>query len=291
MKLISFENKGVPGWGLIQAGDALEPADNMAVVELGSRLGAPTLRDALNDSKLGLASEFSNEKNTLRFGDLTLRRPIVAPEKIVCVGVNYADRNEEYKDDKSAAKYPSLFIRFQDSLVASGELLRRPPESEQLDYEGEIVVVIGKAGRRIPQDKAAEHIAGLSVMNEGTIRDWLRHGKFNVTQGKNFVASGAFGPWLVTLDECPELTDMSITTWVNNEVRQQDNTRRMAFPLSHLVSYISTFMMLKPGDVIATGTPTGAGARFDPPKWLVPDDEVIVTVDGVGTLRNRVADE
>ncbi len=291
MKLISYEEQGQPAWGAIDAGDAMSPAPDMIVHQLSDVTGAQTLKAAIEAGILDKLSAHIEKARTLRFGDLTLCKPVPDPEKIVCVGVNYANRNEEYKDNQSAAKYPSLFIRFTDSLVAHGQTIQRPPESEQLDYEGEIVVVIGKTGRRISEQDAPSHIAGLSVMNEGTIRDWLRHSKFNVTQGKNFVGTGAFGPWLVTRDECPTLENIDLTCNVNDELRQQDNTSRMSFPITRLISYISTFMQLKPGDVIATGTPTGAGARFDPPKWLVPNDRVTVSVSGVGTLSNVVADE
>ncbi len=284
MKLVSYRIDGRDAWGAVVGDDG--------IVDLGARLGIGTLRAALEADALGRAAPLVTAANVdARLPEVRLQRPIPFPEKIVCVGVNYAERNEEYKDDSSAPKYPSLFIRFPDTLVAHGEPILRPPESVQLDYEGEIVLVIGKAGRRIPAERAREHVAGLTIMNEGTIRDWLRHGKFNVTQGKNFVATGALGPWIVTSDECPDWTDMTLTTRVNGEVRQHDNTRRMMFPLAELVRYISTFMQLKPGDIIATGTPTGAGARFDPPKWLAPGDRVEISVDGIGTLSNPIADE
>ncbi|MEP7313110.1 MAG: fumarylacetoacetate hydrolase family protein, partial [Pseudomonadota bacterium] len=170
--------------------------------------------------------------------------------------------------------------------------VQRPPESPQFDYEGEITIVIGKAGRRIPEANAHEHIAGLTIMNEGTVRDWLRHGKFNVTQGKNFAASGSMGPWLVTSDELGDsCAPRELRTWVNEELRQQDNTARLMFPFRRLLAYLSTFMQLLPGDVIATGTPTGAGIHLTPPRFLVPGDTVRVEVDGVGTLRNQVVDE
>jgi 5-carboxymethyl-2-hydroxymuconate isomerase len=291
MKLISYEIQGKPAWGVIDAADAMSPEPEMLVRQLSDLAQTTSLKAAIEAGFIGQAASHIAQAKTIRFGDLTLQKPIPDPEKIVCVGVNYANRNEEYKDNQAQAKYPSLFIRFTDSLVAHGQTIVRPPESEQLDYEGEIVVVIGKSGRRIKEADAAAHIAGLSVMNEGTIRDWLRHSKFNVTQGKNFVATGAFGPWLVTTDACPALENIDLTCDVNGEQRQKDNTQRMGFPITRLVSYISTFMQLKPGDVIATGTPTGAGARFDPPKWLVPNDRVTVSVQGVGTLSNVVADE
>jgi len=217
--------------------------------------------------------------------------PIQTGEKIVCIGVNYAKRNAEYKDNSAAPKYPSVFLRYLDSFVGHQENMIRPPESDKLDYEGEIVIVIGKGGRRIPQSEAINHIAGLTLMNEGTLRDWVRHAKFNVTQGKNFEKSGVIGPWMVTADEIKNFTNLSIQTRVNGELRQNDNTSNLMFPFDYIITYLSSFMTLKPGDMISTGTPNGAGARFTPPKFLKPGDKVEVKVNGVGVLRNGVEDE
>lgn len=222
--------------------------------------------------------------------DVVLERPVLRPAKIFCIGVNYGGRNLEY-DDPSDRSYPSVFVRFPDSLVADGQALLRPPESEQLDYEGEIVAVIGTAGRRIPVDRARAHIAGLTLGNEGTIRDWVRHAKFNVTQGKNWESSGSVGPWIVTVDELGDFDDLSLETRVNGEVRQHDAVRSMKYPIEYQVHYLSTFCTLEPGDLIFTGTPTGAGARLEPPVWLQPGDIVEVEVSEIGVLRNPVADE
>jgi 2-keto-4-pentenoate hydratase/2-oxohepta-3-ene-1,7-dioic acid hydratase in catechol pathway len=169
--------------------------------------------------------------------------------------------------------------------------LVRPKESIQLDYEGELVVVVGKAGRRISERNALSHIAALSLCNEGTIRDWVRHAKFNVTQGKNFDASGSLGPWLIPFEDEAQIADVALTTRVNGEVRQHDRTSRMIFSVRRLIAYISTFATLVPGDVIVTGTPTGAGARRDPPVWLKPGDVVEVEGEGIGILRNCVIAE
>jgi len=184
-----------------------------------------------------------------------------------------------------------VFLRTRESVTGHLQPLLRPPESEQLDYEGEIVLVIGKAGRRIPESQARTHIAGLTLMNEGTLRDWTRHGKFNVTQGKNFERSGSIGPWMVSADEFDRFDHLHLTTRVNGEVRQSDSTENLHFPFERLVSYLSTFMPLKPGDLISTGTPIGAGARFDPPRYLRPGDVVEVAVPGIGVLENGVEDE
>ncbi|MDZ4094875.1 MAG: fumarylacetoacetate hydrolase family protein [Paracoccaceae bacterium] len=217
--------------------------------------------------------------------------PIPDPEKIICVGVNFPDRNAEYKDGQEAPLHMSLFPRFARSFVGHETPLTRPPESPQLDYEGEIAVIIGKGGRRIAQEHALSHIAALTLCNEGTLRDWVRHAKFNVTQGKNWDGSGAMGPWLVPFKNPAQITDIALTTRVNGETRQSDHTGRMLFPVARQIAYISTFTTLVPGDIIVTGTPTGAGARFDPPIWLRPGDVVEVEAEGIGILRNGVVDE
>lgn len=217
--------------------------------------------------------------------------PIARPEKILCVGVNFPDRNAEYKDGSAQPKHMSLFPRFPRSFTGHGQPLIRPPENHTLDYEGEVAIVIGKGGRRIAAGDAYDHIAALTIANEGTIRDWVRHAKFNVTQGKNWDNSGAIGPWLVPFTDPAQLDDAHIVTRVNGEVRQDDMLANMMFPIREEIAYISTFTTLMPGDVIITGTPTGAGARFDPPKYLVAGDVVEVEVNGIGTLTNTVADE
>lgn len=211
--------------------------------------------------------------------------------RILCVGVNFPDRNAEYKDGSAQPKYMSLFPRFASGFTGHNRPLIRPPENHTLDYEGEVAIVIGKAGRRIAAEDAYDHIAALTLCNEGTIRDWVRHAKFNVTQGKNWDRSGAIGPWLVPFTDAAQLDDARIQTRVNGELRQDDTLNRMMFPIREEIAYISTFMTLQPGDVIVTGTPTGAGARFDPPKYLAPGDVVEVSVDGIGTLSNTVEDE
>jgi 2-keto-4-pentenoate hydratase/2-oxohepta-3-ene-1,7-dioic acid hydratase in catechol pathway len=222
---------------------------------------------------------------------ITWRPPIPAPEKIICIGVNYPDRNAEYKDGQDAPKYPSLFMRTPRSFVGHGTPLVRPRVSAQLDYEGEVVLIIGKIGRHIPESAALDHIAAVTLCNEGTIRDWVRHAKFNVTQGKNFDATGSLGPWLVPYTDEAQIADIRLTTRVNGEARQDDRTGRRIFGFRYLIHYISTFTTLVPGDVIVTGTPTGAGARFDPPRYLKPGDIVEVEAENIGLLRNGVIDE
>ncbi|MVA81490.1 2-hydroxyhepta-2,4-diene-1,7-dioate isomerase [Agrobacterium vitis] len=264
------------------------------VIDLSARFGSryPTLKDVVVANAFQeLLDAVSGQKPDFPVSDITYDIPIATPEKLICVGVNFPDRNEEYKDGQAAPTNPSLFIRFPRSFTGHDQPLIRPPESHQLDYEGEITIVIGKGGRRIAEADALSHIAALTLCNEGTLRDWVRHAKFNVTQGKNFDASGSIGPWLVPFTDESQLADIKLETRVNGEVRQSDRTSRMIFSFRKIINYISTFTTLVPGDVIVCGTPTGAGARFDPPIWLKPGDVVEVEAEGIGLLRNTIADE
>ena len=266
--------------------------DKGAVDLLARHSQWPTLREVIEAGALRrLAEEADAYSPDFALDAIAYEIPVPSPEKIICVGVNFPDRNEEYKDGQAAPSNPSLFIRFPRSFVGHGAPLVRPPESPQLDYEGEIVIVIGKGGRRIAEADALGHIAALSLCNEGTIRDWVRHAKFNVTQGKNFDRTGSIGPWLVPFADEAQIADIALTTRVNGELRQQDRTGRMIFSFRKIINYVSTFTTLVPGDVIVTGTPTGAGARFDPPIWLKPGDVIEVEADGIGLLRNGVIDE
>lgn len=223
--------------------------------------------------------------------DFTYEMVLPNAPRILCVGVNFPERNAEYKDGSAQPEYMSLFPRFASGFTGHDRPLIRPPENHTLDYEGEVAIVIGKQGRRIAQADAYDHIAALTLCNEGTIRDWVRHAKFNVTQGKNWDRSGAMGPWLVPFTDAAQLDEARIITRVNGEVRQDDRLARMMFPIRREIEYISTFMTLMPGDIIVTGTPAGAGARFDPPRYLKPGDVAEIEVEGIGTLRNGVEDE
>ncbi|RCW22616.1 2-keto-4-pentenoate hydratase/2-oxohepta-3-ene-1,7-dioic acid hydratase in catechol pathway [Ciceribacter lividus] len=285
-RFLSFSTStGRQGFGLLVEG---------GIVDLSVRYAGqyPTLREVIADGALAtLAERHAGDKADMALTEVSFEIPIPAPEKLICVGVNFPDRNEEYKDGQAAPANPSLFIRFPRSFTGHDQPLIRPPESPQLDYEGEIVVVIGKGGRRIAEKDALDHIAALTLCNEGTIRDWVRHAKFNVTQGKNFDRTGSIGPWLVPFVDESQIADIKLETRVNGEVRQSDRTSRMIFSFRKIINYISTFTTLVPGDVIVCGTPTGAGARFDPPIWLKPGDVVEVEADGLGILRNTIADE
>ncbi len=272
----------LPGYGI---------AVSDGVIDLGRRLpDVADLRDLLSRQRLTDAATHAEAEPDHPWADITFEPVVPNPGRILCIGVNYGGRAAEYADSTDAS-YPSVFPRFVDSFTGHQQNLIRPPESPQLDYEGEIVVIIGRSGRRIPIEAARDHIAGLTLGNEGTIRDWVRHAKFNVTQGKNWPSTGAYGPWLVPIDEIADLDDLHLTTTVNGELRQDDTPASMKYSIPYQIHYLSTFTTLHPGDVIFTGTPTGAGARLDPPVWLEPGDVVEVTVPELGTLRNTVADE
>lgn len=283
MRFCSYSTSDGSGYGLLTA-------DGLGVIDLGRRIEADDLGALLEGGSLQQAAAFVDEPADHQLSDIAYERVLPWPGKIFCIGVNYGGRAAEYAD-KTDAAYPSVFVRFPDSFTGHDQSLVRPPESPQLDYEGEIVVVIGKAGRRIPIEDARDHIAGLTLGNEGTIRDWVRHAKFNVTQGKNWESTGSYGPHLVTLDEIGDFADLRIRTHVNSELRQDDSPATMKYSIEYQIHYLSTFTTLRPGDIIFSGTPTGAGARFDPPIWLEPGDVIEVTVPELGTLRNTVVDE
>ena len=245
-------------------------ATDRGIVDLSARSGKefPTLREVIAAGRLRQLTE-NAERQPADFplDSVTWLPPIPAPEKIICIGVNYPDRNAEYKDGSDAPKYPSMFLRNPRSFVGHNTPLVRPKASAQLDYEGELVVVIGKAGRHIAERAALDHIAAITLCNEGTIRDWVRHAKFNVTQGKNFDSSGSLGPWIVPYTDESQIADIALTTRVNGETRQNDRTSRLIFGFRYLINYISTFTTLVPGDVIE------------------------VEAEGIGVLRNGVIDE
>jgi 2-keto-4-pentenoate hydratase/2-oxohepta-3-ene-1,7-dioic acid hydratase in catechol pathway len=285
MRIVAFERDGAqPGIGL-RVGEE--------IVDL-TALGLPsTLAEWLRqgpDGVAGARSAASRAKARIALASIKYLPPVVAPPKAIAVGLNYVDHAAEspYKD---APKYPVLFHRFPQSWVAHGEPLVRPRVSQQFDYEGEMVVVIGKAGRYIAKERALDHVAGYSIFNDGSIRDY----QFKSTQwmmGKNFDATGAFGPEFVTSDELPPgAAGLQLRTRLNGDVLQNANTRDMIFDVPTLVHVCSEAMTLLPGDIIISGTPSGVGFARKPPIWMKPGDVCEVEIEGIGTLRNRVVDE
>ena len=286
MKFASYVVNGTQTYGSV-----VEIGGSICFTDIGKEQGHDLRYWIEMDSMEELKNISKSLSTVYSETDIEYLPPILTGEKIACIGVNYANRNAEYKDNSDLPPYPSLFLRYLGSFTGHNQNIVRPPESDKLDYEGEIVIIIGKPGRRIAKGNALDHIAGLTLMNEGTLRDWVRHAKFNVTQGKNFEKSGVIGPWMITADEVTDYTNLDIQTRVNGELRQNDNTSNLMFPFDYIISYLSTFMTLKPGDMISTGTPNGAGARFDPPIYLKPGDIVEVEAAGVGILKNGVEDE
>jgi 2-keto-4-pentenoate hydratase/2-oxohepta-3-ene-1,7-dioic acid hydratase in catechol pathway len=282
MRLATFEVNGRSSYGAVT---------DSGVIDLGRKLKHPTLLDLLRAQALGEAKKAATGAADHALKDVKLQPPVPNAEKIICVGINYADRNAEYNDNRQASKYPNLFVRFPGSFVGHNQALVRPKVSEKLDYEGEIALVIGREGRNVARERALDMVAGLTLANEGTIRDWVRHGTLNVTQGKNFDRSGSIGPWITTSDECDPAKPLHLAVRVNQAVRQDDTTDRLIWDFAELIRYISMFTTLKPGDLILTGTPTGSGSHAEPPVWLKPGDVLEVEVPEIGTLRNTVVDE
>jgi 2-keto-4-pentenoate hydratase/2-oxohepta-3-ene-1,7-dioic acid hydratase in catechol pathway len=281
MRLASFNLRGRPSFGAV-VGDG--------IVDLRSRFSRfSTLLEVFRAGALDQAEAIiAGVRPDVPLAEVELLPPLIAPEKILCIGINYKARERDY-DFTEPPKYPSMFYRAPNSVVGSGGKLIRPKVSEQLDYEGEIAMVIGRECKHVAKDDALAVIAGLMLCNEGTIRDWIRHGKFNVTQGKNFDATGSIGPWIDT-DVDPS-QPLQLTVRKNGEVTQDDTTANMIFSFADLIVYVTTFMTLKPGDIISTGTPVKKDAKADPPVWLKPGDAIEIECPAIGVLRNSVADE
>lgn len=283
MKFISYKIDGKASFGLLRGADE--------VVDLGRRLGsqATGLRTLIATGHgVELARAHESEPTDHRLADVELLPPITDPRTIACVGHNYESHRIETARDPT--KHPSIFLRGSESLVAAGQPMLMPRESSDFDYEGELAVVIGKGGRRIAEADAWQHIFGVACFNEGSVRDWQWH-TTQFTPGKNFPQTGAFGPALVTLDELPADKVVELTTRLNGEVVQNAKTDQMLFPIPVQVAYLSTFLTLRPGDVIVTGTPGGVGAKRKPPLWLKPGDQVEVEISSVGLLVNGVTRE
>ena len=285
MHLATYNIRGRLSFGVI-SGDG--------VVDLRPRL-APRLTTVLDVLRAGALDEVRQVAAGVRadfaLTELELLPPVVGGEKILCIGVNYANRDAELTTagGNTEAKYPSMFFKPPNTFVAHNQPILRPPESEQLEYEGEIALVIGKTGRRIPKDRALDHVAGITMCNEGTIRDWIRHGRFNVTQGKAWDSTGSMGPWMTTGVDLTK--PLHITCKINGEVTQDDTSDHMIFGFVEILSYVSTFMTLKPGDIIATGTPSKLNQKGDERKWLKAGDVFEMHVPEIGTLKNEVQDE
>jgi 2-keto-4-pentenoate hydratase/2-oxohepta-3-ene-1,7-dioic acid hydratase in catechol pathway len=285
MHLASYNIRGRSSFGVV-VGDG--------IVDLRTRL-APRFQSVLDILRAGALDEVRSTVASVRadfdVAEAELLPPVPGAEKILCIGVNYANRDAELTQagGNEGAKYPSMFFKPPNALVGHNHPILRPSESEQLEYEGEIALVIGKTGRRIPKQRAFDYVAGITMANEGTIRDWIRHGRFNVTQGKSWDATGSIGPWVTT--DVDLTKPLRIVSKINGEVTQDDTSDHMIFGFADILSYVSIFMTLKPGDILLTGTPAKLVPEPGGRKWLQGGDVFEMTVAEIGTLRNPVVDE
>lgn len=279
MKLVSFIANGRPSYGILADG---------GIIDVSAKFGAgfPTLRTVLDD--LDRVRAFAGNTPTLGVGDVHLTAPVPDPKHILCVGLNYKTHIAETGRDTPA--YPMLFPRYPESIVGASDPLVRPAISEKFDYEGEFAFVIGKGGRAISKESALDHVAGYACFNDGSVRDFQRH-TTQFLPGKNFWQSGSFGPCLVTPDEVGEVGNLSLVTRLNGVEVQRATLDDLLFGVADLIAYISLFLPLEPGDVVATGTTGGVGVFRDPPLWMKPGDTVEVEIDKVGLLRNIIVAE
>lgn len=280
MKLISFQHEGDFSFGV---------STDAGIIDLQRHTEFATLKALLEAGAIDTARTAAESKEPSLTHDSVKLLPVIPdPGKILCVGLNYHDHVAE--TGRTLSQYPTLFTRFATTLVGHEATLIKPQVSDKFDYEGELALVIGKPGRHIAAEDAFDHVAGYVAFNDGSVRDWQGHTS-QFTPGKNFDATGGFGPALVTPDEVGPLQDLTLTTRFNGSVVQQAKLGLMINPIPELIAYISTFTSLAPGDVIVTGTPGGVGMKRKPPLYMKPGDVVEVEIDRVGLLRNRVEAE
>ncbi|WP_052669989.1 fumarylacetoacetate hydrolase family protein [Nitriliruptor alkaliphilus] len=282
MKLLSFVHDGRSSFGALTAEDR--------IVDLQPFLDdAENLQDVLAQERLADAQEVAaSAPSSLALDQVELLPVIPEPSKIICVGLNYVAHAEEA--GRKVGEHPVIFQRFAGSLAAHGEPIVRPIVSQELDFEGELAVVIGRGGSHIAAEDAMDHVAGYACFNDASIRDWQFH-THQYGMGKNFRKTGAFGPWMVTSDAVPDYRDLEVSTFLNGEQLQSGRLDELAFDIPTLISYVSKALPWNPGDVLATGTPSGIGFKRNPPIFLQPGDRIEVELRGVGRLSNPVADE
>lgn len=277
MKLASYIHHGRKSYGIYtEAG----------IIDLGQKIGQqyPTLKDLLQWDALAVAKQYIDYPADITDKDITFLPVIEEPGKIFCVGMNYAEKRKEFAETNNA---PTLFIRFADSQTGHARPVIKPNITEEFDYEGELAVIIGKAGENIFRSDALSHVAGYSCYMDGSVRDW-QHAWF--TAGKNWRQTGAFGPYMTTVDEIPDPHALSIQTYLNGMLVQNDSTASMIHKVADLISYISTFTTLSPGDVIITGSPGGVGKKRNPPLFMHEGDCVEVTIEKLGRLTNTIVE-
>ncbi len=284
MRLVSFSTRKGPSFGVMKDGGIIDLAGRLS-------MGCADLKSALKQGQLSEIARVTAGQTQVDYliDEVSFLPVIPNPDKIFCAGLNYLAHRLE-GNHAAVAEAPAIFMRIPESQCGHDQPLVCPRESNQLDFEAEMAVVIGKAGRRIPEADVAGYIAGISAYNDGSVRDW-QLASSQWTPGKNFPSTGAFGPWLVTLDELPLERHLRLVCRLNGQEMQSTTTDLMMFPVAKLISHISTFCTLEPGDVIVTGTPGGVGLRRTPPVWMRAGDVVEVELEGVGVLRNRVVTE
>jgi 2-keto-4-pentenoate hydratase/2-oxohepta-3-ene-1,7-dioic acid hydratase in catechol pathway len=281
MKLVSFTAQGNSGFGAI-SGDK--------IIDLTGRVnGAKTLKQLIENDAINEARAYADSNQAdINTSEVTFLPVIPDPEKIICVGLNYHEHVNE--TGRTIEENPCIFLRYPDSQTGHNEPIIRPKVSDNLDYEAEMAIIMGGGGRHIDPENALDHIVGYSCYNEGTIRDWQRHTR-QFGMGKNFMHTGAFGPWMVTADEIPDHTKLNIAMRLNGKVMQSASLSQLIFDVPTLISYISKALPWKPGDVLVTGTPGGVGFKRSPPVYMKPGDVAEVEISMIGTLTNSIADE
>jgi 2-keto-4-pentenoate hydratase/2-oxohepta-3-ene-1,7-dioic acid hydratase in catechol pathway len=279
MKFCSFTKDGTSSYGLVT---------DKGLVDLGRRFAEKSLRAFLATGDMAQAAELASANADFALQDVSLDPVIPNPDKIICVGLNYHAHITE--TGREETPNPVLFARYSGSQIGHGSPLIKPLESDMFDYEGEVAVIIGKEGRRIPEDDALSHVAGYSCYNDGSVRDWQKH-THQFMPGKTFAGTGGFGPWMVTSDEIPDPSKLHLQTRLNGEVVQDTDVSLLVTSIPRLIAYCSTILPLLPGDVIVSGTPGGVGARRSPPLFMKDGDICEVEVSGIGVLSNPVKAE
>jgi 2-keto-4-pentenoate hydratase/2-oxohepta-3-ene-1,7-dioic acid hydratase in catechol pathway len=281
MKLATFQTAQGPSYGIVTGKGIVD-----LKLQIGNRY--PDLKSLIAGNGYAEAARHLNDAADYKESDVAWLPVIPNPDRILCVGLNYQDHVVETGRDNT--EQPAIFIRLPESQVGHRQPLLRPRESTHLDFEAEIAVIIGKPGRRISQKDSWSHVAGYACYNDGSVRDWQRH-TIQWTAGKNFPRTGGFGPWMVTADDIPPGTKLTLSCRLNGERMQHANTDQMIFKIPKIIEYVSAWCTLAPGDVLVTGTPGGVGARRNPPVWMKPGDKVEIEIDKVGILENTIADD
>jgi 2-keto-4-pentenoate hydratase/2-oxohepta-3-ene-1,7-dioic acid hydratase in catechol pathway len=281
MKLGTFKRRagGSAFWGVVT---------DRGIIDMSARTGVASLRSALAADGIAKANAAAGSVPDVALDSVEFLPCILDPVRTLCIGLNYDAHRIETNQPK--VDHPTVFVRFPSSQVGHGAGMVLPKVSHRFDFEGELAVVIGKTARHVSRADALSHVAGYACFNDGSVRDFQRHAT-QFTPGKNFVASGAFGPWIATADEIPDPAKLTLTTRLNGEVVQQSGTHDLIFDVPALIEYITQWTVLEPGDVIATGTPSGVGAARKPPLWMKAGDSVEVEISSIGTLRNLIVAE